>query len=160
MKRLRALLGADRGTATIEFALISVFIFGAIMVALDFGFYTQQKLKLGNAVEQAAILAFNSQSTTTASSYVQAYAGTKVTPTVTVTCNGVSTCDGKCSCITASGGFTAPATCASPRASCTGGGTQGYYMKILASETYQAVIVPNRYLGGGTMSQSAVVRLQ
>ena len=118
MRCLLTLLRARKGSATIEFAMTSLFLFGVIMVALDFGFYTQQKLKLGSAVEEAAILAYNSQSTTGAIPYVQTYANNKVAPTVTVTCNGVSTCDGKCSCITATGTFTAPANCSSPRVTC------------------------------------------
>jgi hypothetical protein len=33
-------------------------------------------------------------------------------------------------------------------------------MKISASATYNAVIVPDQYLNGGTMTSNAVVRLQ
>lgn len=162
MRRLRSLLADRRGTATIEFALVSLFLFGTMMVALDFGFYTQQKLRLGSAVEQAAVLAYNTQvssTTSTISNYVRDYAGTKNAPTVTITCNGTTACgDGKCSCVNASGGFVVAATC---NATCSGSSAiSGNYMKIVASAVYPATIVPDSYLGGGTMTQSAVVRLQ
>lgn len=159
MSRRRGLLQACRGSATIEFALTSLYLFGTLMVALDFGFYAQQKLRLGSAVEQAAVLAFNTQSTAAISTYIQNYAGTKATPTVTVTCNGTATCgDGRCSCVTSSGGFTTPGAC---NTACSGSSAvSGNYVKIVAATTYAAVIVPNAYLGGGTLTQSAVVRLQ
>jgi Flp pilus assembly protein TadG len=152
-----------RGVATIEFALASLFLFATISVALDFGFNIQQKLKLGHAVEQAAILAYNQQTgsdTTTISNFVKAAAGTKNTPTVTITCNGTSTCgDGKCSCINSTtGAFIAASSC---NAACSGSSAiSGNYMKISASATYNAVIVPDQYLNGGTMTSNAVVRLQ
>lgn len=162
MIRLLIRLRSDqRGFAAVEFALISVFLFGTLTVGLDFGYYIQQKLKLGSAVEQAAILAYNTKVTTntsTISSYVQNYAGTKVAPTVTITCNGTTTCgDGKCSCITATGGFTIVGTC---NATCAGSNAvSGNYLKIVATTPYTAVIVPDRYLGGSTITQAAVVRL-
>ena len=152
-----------RGVATIEFAFASLFLFATISVALDFGFNIQQKLKLGHAVEQAAILAFNQQTgsnTSTISNFVKAAAGTRNTPTVTITCNGTSSCgDGKCSCINSStGAFTLAAAC---NTSCAGSSAiSGNYMKISASATYNAVIVPDQYLNGGTMTSNAVVRLQ
>ena len=152
----------NRGVATIEFAFASLFLFATISVALDFGFNIQQKLKLGHAVEQAAILAFNQQTgsnTSTISNFVKAAAGTRNTPTVTITCNGTSTCgDGKCSCINSSGGLVLAASC---NATCAGSSAiSGNYMKISASATYNAVIVPDQYLNGGTMTSNAVVRLQ
>ena len=152
-----------RGVATIEFALASLFLFATISVALDFGFNIQQKLKLGHAVEQAAILAYNQQTgsdTSTITNFVKAAAGTRNTPTVTITCNGTSTCgDGHCGCINSTtGALVLAAAC---NATCAGSSAiSGNYMKIAASATYNAVIVPNQYLNGGTMTSSAVVRLQ
>lgn len=145
-----------------EFAFLSLFFFAGVMVALDFGLYVQQKLKLGSAVEQGVVLAYNTKvgsNTSGISTYVQSYAGTKATPTVTITCNGTSTCgDGKCSCVTSTGGFTIAASC---NATCSGSSAiSGNYMKIVAAETYQPMVVPNKLLGGTTMTQSAVVRLQ
>ena len=168
MTRLRTLLRNERGTATIEFALVSLFLFGTMMVALDFGFYTQQKLRLGSAVEQGAILGYNTQvasaaAATNIGTYVSTYAGTKNTPNVGVTCNGgtanSAVCgDGKCSCVTSGGAFTIVASC---NAACSGSNAiSGNYMKITATAVYPATIVPDRYLGGGNIVQSAVVRLQ
>jgi Flp pilus assembly protein TadG len=162
MKHLIALLRNRRGTATIEFALASLFLFATIMVALDFGYYTQQKLQLGSAVGQAAVIAFNQQTgsdTTGISNYVKAAAATKATPTVSVTCNGTNSCgDGKCSCISGSGNFAIANSC---NAACGGSDAiSGNYMKIVATTTYNSVIVPDRWLGGSTMTSTAVVRLQ
>jgi len=161
MKMLARLFRSARGSATIEFAFVSLFLFGVITVALDFGVYAHQKLKLGSAVEQAAILAYNKQigsNTTSISDYILASAGTNSTPTVAITCNGTTTCgDGKCSCLTATGGFSSAASC---NVACSSGAISGNYMKIVASATYSSIVVPDRWLGGSTMTQSAVVRLQ
>lgn len=161
MTRLRLLWRDRRGSATVEFAFASLLLFATIMVGLDFGVYAQQKLKLGSAVEQGAILAYNNQvgaTTTGISTYVRAAAQTSNAPTVTITCNGTATCgDGKCSCLTSTGSFTIAATC---NAACATGAISGNYLKIVASTTYPSIVVPDRYLGGSTMTQSAVVRLQ
>jgi len=167
MNRLRSFFADRKGTAAVEFAFVSLFFFATLMVALDFGFYTQQKLKLGASVEQAAILAYNKQigtaatpTTTTVRDYVQNYSGLQTAPTATVTCNGGGTAvcgDGKCSCITSTGTFTYPVAC---NAACPTGGVAGNYLKIDAQATYHAVIVPNQYLNNSTIKQTAVVRLQ
>jgi Flp pilus assembly protein TadG len=165
MKSLRTLFADRKGVAAIEFAFVSVFLFGILMVALDFGFYTQQRLKLGGAVEQAAIIAYNQQlgttatpSTATVSNYVQTYSGLKNAPVATITCNGTANCgDGKCSCITSAGGFSIVATC---NLACPTGGLSGNYLQVSATATYNSVIVPDKYLNGGQMTQVAVVRLQ
>jgi Flp pilus assembly protein TadG len=168
MRRLpflaRRLRSDRRGVAAVEFALISCFLFATMMVGLDFGFYIQQKLRLGSAVEQAAMLAYDQQvtsNTATISSYIQTYSGVKVTPTVAITCNGTTTCgDGKCSCITSTGGFTITTACNATCAAYGSASVSGNYLKIVATTPYTAVIVPDRYLGGSTIMQTAVVRLQ
>lgn len=155
------LLRDSKGVAAVEFALTSLFLFGIVMVGLDFGVYAQQKLRLGSAVEQAAVLAYNTQigsNTTSLVTFVQTAAKTSNTPAVTITCNGTSTCgDSKCSCLTAAGGFTIVGSC---NAACGSGAISGNYLKIVASTTYPSIVVPDKYLGGSTMTQSAVVRLQ
>jgi Flp pilus assembly protein TadG len=161
MKPIKQLSSDQGGVAAVEFALASVMMFVVIMVGLDFGLYAQQKLRLGGAVEQAAVLAYNTQvggTTTSISTYVQTAAKTISTPAVTITCNGTSTCgDGKCSCLTSTGGFTIALSC---NLACTSGAISGNYMKIVASAAYPSMIVPDKYLGGTTITQSAVVRLQ
>jgi Flp pilus assembly protein TadG len=156
---------AERGVATIEFALLSMFFFAAVMVALDFGVYVQQKMKLGQVVEQGAILAFNTRDSvnaTTIQTYVKAAGGLTANPTIT--CNG-GTCAVAASrtstdyrCINQTTGAIETATYTAG-ASCSSGGNAGYYLKITATKTYRAIVVPNRFLGGSTMTQSAVVRL-
>jgi len=164
----RALLRQQRGVATIEFAFASVFFFAILMVGLDFGVYAQQNLKLGSAVEQGAMIAFTNRSgavnTTQIGNYVTSMAGG--TPTMSYRCNGSTDCSGTATqmCIGApatSGGwptFTSPNGTGSS-ATCTSGATPGSYLVIRATRTYQSVVVPNKYLSGGTMQQQAVVRL-
>jgi len=165
MSRLRFLKGDRKGSATIEFAFASLLMFGTIMVALDFGFFVQQKLKLGNVVEQAAILAYNRQvgaDTSSIKTYVETYSGLNTAPQAKISCNGTdATTDlcslNRCSCITAAGAFTIAAGCNVP---CGTGAVSGNYLRIEASATYKSVIVPDKYLNNATMKQVAVVRLQ
>jgi len=169
MTRLLSFLRHQNGNATVEFAFASLFLFGIIVVALDFGIYAQQSLKLGSAVEQGGIIAFNngpnSLDTASIGAYIAATTGNS--PTVTYQCNGGS-CPGTATdkkCIgapAAPGGwptFTTPATDASGNKVCSTGASPGYYLVIRASRTYRSVVVPNRYLNGGTMRQQTVVRL-
>ena len=171
MTRLLSFFRQQKGSATIEFALVSLFFFGIVMVGLDFGIYAQQNLKLGNAVEQASIVAFDARSAqpvvdkTKLGNYITAVVGGS--PTVTIQCNGATTCDNsapasKCIGAPATAGgwptFTDP-TGSGSSVTCTGGGIPGYYVVIRATRTYKSVVVPDKYLNGGTMQQQAVVRL-
>jgi len=170
MSRLRAFLRQQKGSATVEFALVSVFFFGILMVGLDFGIYAQKTLKLGNAVEQASIVAFDARAaqpavnTNQISTYITSVVGGS--PTVTIRCNGVATCDGTApatQCIgapaTAGGWPTFTTPTASGGTVCTNGAVPGYYVVIRATQTYKSVVVPNQYLNNGAMQQQAVVRL-
>jgi Flp pilus assembly protein TadG len=166
---LARLRRAQDGVATIEFAFLSLFFFGIMTVALDFGMYVQEKLKLGQAVEQGVILAFNirdGDATTFKPATIQTFVKStaKLTALPTVTCNNM-TCVAKASrgasdyrCINQSSGAIL-STAQASGAACTGGGNAGYYLKIVATKTYRPMVVPNRWLGGTTMTQSAVVRL-
>ena len=168
MIRLRTLSRDARGSATIEFAFASLFLFGIMMVALDFGVYAQQNLRLGNAIEQGAVLAFNNRTastidTTTITNYVSAVAGGS--PAVSYQCNGAtcsSTVTSKCVAAPAAAGgwpsFSSPTT-SNNVSVCSDGSVPGYYLVIRATKTYHAVIVPNQYLNGTSMFQQAVVRL-
>ena len=168
MIQLVAFLRQQKGSATIEFALVSLFFFGIVMVALDFGIYTQQNLKLDNAVEQAAVIAFDARAgqpavnTAQLSTYITSTISGS--PTVTIQCNGSTTCgtaSSKCIGAPATAGgwptFTDPT--ASGGTACTSGATPGYYVVIRAAKTYRSVVVPDKYLNNGAMQQQAVVRL-
>lgn len=158
----------QRGSATIEFAIASLFLFGVLMVGLDFGVYAQQNLRLGNAVQQGAVLAFNNRAagsvdTNMIGNYVAAAAGGP--PAMTYLCNGsacTTTPTAKCiAAPAASGGwptFTDPSG-SGTSATCGDGSVPGQYLVIRATRTYQPVIVPDRYLNGKTMQQQVVVRL-
>ncbi len=167
MRVLRRLFRARRGSATVEFGLLSLFFFGIAMVALDFGFYVQQKLKLGSAVEQGAIFAFNTRDAinpTNVTNLVKTAASLPGTPTVS--CNNNVTCVALASrstndyrCIDQTTGVIGT-TAYAVGAACSGGGTAGYYLKIVATRTYNAMIVPDKWLNGTALTQTAVVRLQ
>lgn len=164
----RDMVRDERGSATVEFALASLFLFGIMLVGLDFGVYAQQNLRLGSAVQQGAVIAFNDRGSSTVDTskigtYITATAGGS--PTMSYQCNG-----GSCSatltamCLTgaaASGGwptFTA-ATVSGGVSSCADGAAPGKYLVIRATRTFQSVVVPDQYLGGKTMTQQAIVRL-
>ena len=166
-RRLRALRRDERGVAAVEFGIWSVIFFLTMTVALDFGMYINYQLKLGGAVEQASVYAFNTRDNvnmTTIRDYAVAASGlTSPAPVVTVGCNGgTSNCVNaarKCACITGS----APTptytetTCGQ---ACPAGGNAGYYLNIKAQYLYSPVLVPNRWLEGNKITETAVVRLQ
>lgn len=157
-------LGPDqRGTATIEFALLSLFFFGVIVVALDFGMFVQQKLRLGSAVEQAGLMAFNTRDAVNPvnlSNYIVAAAQTKTAPTASITCNQGQSCvnsNRQCACYNAATGIFTDSACST---TCADGALSGYYLKISATMPYTTLVAPNAWLRGATLSQTAVVRLQ
>lgn len=168
MIRLATLLRQQKGSATVEFALVSLFFFGIVIVALDFGIYTQQNLKLGNAVEQAAVVAFDSRASqpNVNTSQLSTYITSTVSgsPAVTIHCNAATTCDGTASskCIGApstTGGWPTFTDPTGSGGACANGASPGFYVVIRATKTYKAVVVPDKYLNNGTMQQQAVVRL-
>lgn len=171
MIRAIALLAHEKGSATVEFALVSIFFFGIVVVGLDFGIYAQQNLKLDHAVEQASVIAFNSRAgqptvnTSQLSNYITAVVGG--TPAISFQCNGSTSCSAaapasKCIGAPASAGgwptFTDP-TGGAGNQTCASGAIPGYYLVIRAVRTYKSVVVPDKYLNNGTMQQQAVVRL-
>lgn len=170
--RLARRLRRDRrGAATIEFALWGSFVFIGMLTALDFGLWQSYQLRLSSAVEQGSILAFNGRGTLDQAAagqigrYVSATAHLPLPGAVTVTtgCNGgtdncVAT-SRTCACIATAGTTNsyAAASCGEP---CPGGSTAGYYLTIRASYPYHAVVLPDAWLDGRDMIDSAVVRLQ
>jgi len=156
-----------RGVATIEFALLSVLFFFVMTAGLDIAMWYQQRLRLDSAVEQGAMIAFNSRASVDQAAirtYVAAAAKLSAAPTVTVGCNGGSAnCVNSartCACL--GGGTPTPSyTVAACNASCADGSLAGYYMTITAVATSDTMLVPAAMLGGAmTQTRSAVVRLQ
>jgi Flp pilus assembly protein TadG len=174
MRRLLSRLRREvRGVATIEFAIWSSLFFASMLVAMDFALWRTQQLRLGSAIEQGGVLAFTNRATldNTIAQSIRTYVQTAATvtggatPTVTVTCNGVSPCPAPasrtCACLSTSAtgvnSFGAAATCGS---SCAGGSTAGYYLQLRVSRPYQSAILPHAMLAGRAMVESVVVRLQ
>lgn len=156
-----------RGMATVEFALLSVLFFFVMTAGLDIGMWNQQRLRLDSAVEQGAMIAFNSRANVDQAAirtYVAAAAKLPAAPTVTVGCNGGSSncvnASRPCACL--SGSTPAPAyTATACNATCADGSLAGYYMNIRAVATSSTMLVPEAMLGGNMVqTRSAVVRLQ
>lgn len=164
MRKPTCLLCDGRGTATIEFALLSVFFFISLTAALDIGLWYQQRLRLDSAVDQGAMIAFGSRASVDQAAigtFVAAAAKLSAPPTVTVGCNGgASNCvnTGRtCACVS---GSVPTFTAAACNAGCADGSLAGYYMTIDASAASQTIIVSSSVLGGITQKRRAVVRLQ
>lgn len=156
-----------RGTATIEFALLSVLFFVGLSAALDIGLWYQQRLRLDSAVDQGAMIAFGSRANVDQAAigtFVAAAAKLTTAPTVTVGCNG-----GTSNCVNSSrtyacvsGGSPSPVFAVATHLNdpCADGSLAGYYMTIDVSAASQTVIVPSSVLGGITQKRRAVVRLE
>lgn len=154
----------QRGVATIEFALSSIFILSLLVVSADFGIYALHKQRLKRAVSEASIAAFNARTNVDpvkVAQYVTASAHIGSTPTVSVTCNDGSSCVNvarNCGCISpTNGSFTAHAQCG---ATCPSGGLSGYYLTIAAESTYHHVVLPNPWLDGSKITARVTVRMQ
>jgi Flp pilus assembly protein TadG len=164
-------LGGDEGgVATIEFALLSVLFFAVISAVLDIGLWFQQRLRIDAAVEQGAMIAFNSRMSVDADairSFVASAAKLSAAPTVTVGCNGGTT---PASCVNGGRSYVClsgagSAAVYAPSAGgldqpCPGGGLSGYYMTIRAVATAGTIVVPASLLGSMTQTRTAVVRLE
>jgi Flp pilus assembly protein TadG len=160
----RLLQRDDRGTATIEFALLSVLFFVALSAALDIGIWYQQRLRIDAAVDQGAMIAFGSRTNVDQAAigtFVAAAAKLSTAPAVVVGCNGgTSNCvnsSRSCACLS---GSTPTFTAAACNASCADGSLAGYYMTIEATATSQTVVVPTAALGSMTQKRRAVIRLE
>ena len=168
IRRLLLRLRQDqRGVATIEFALLSVLFFFVMTAGLDIGMWYQQRLRVDSAVEQGAMIAFNTRTNVDQAAvrtYVGAAAKLSAAPIVTVGCNG-----GTNNCANAgrtyaciSGSPPTPTyTAAALNATCADGSLAGYYMNIKAVATSSTMLVPAAMLGGNMVqTRSAVVRLE
>lgn len=164
---LSRLCGDQRGMATVEFALLSVLFFFVMTAGLDLGMWYQQRLRVENAIEQGAMIAFSTRTNVDQAAignYVAAAARLTSTPTVTVGCNGgMSNCvnaSRTCACV--SGTTPTPTyTAAACNATCADGSLAGYYMNIKAVATSNTMLVPAAMLGGSMVqTRSAVVRLE
>lgn len=161
---MRRLAADTRGTATIEFALLSVFFFVALTAVLDIGIWYQHRLRLDSAVEQGAMLAFGTRSNVdqaAIATFVAAAAKLSIAPTIKVGCNGgTSNCvnsSRSCACVS---GTTPTFTAATCNASCADGSLAGYYLTIEASATSTPMVVSSSVLGGITQQRRALVRLE
>lgn len=156
-----------RGVATIEFALLSVLFFFVMTAGLDIGMWYQQRLRLDSAVEQGAMIAFNSRSSVDQAAigtFVAAAAKLSTAPVVTVGCNGGSAncvnTSRTCACVTGTTPTPTYITTAC-NAACADGSLAGYYLNIKAVATSSTMLVPAAMLGGNMVqTRSAVVRLQ
>jgi Flp pilus assembly protein TadG len=166
--RIRSLVHARRGAATVEFALWSILIFAALLPCLDFALYLTNAGRLSTAVHQGAMLAYKARDSAIDEGqlirYVQASSGLQAgTVSATVRCNGgTQSCTAPvatrtCTCITA----TTPVSYAttSCTATCSSGAKPGFYLTLQASHLHRSLF-PDPWLDGRQLSQSTTVRLQ
>ncbi len=165
---LRALRQDSRGVAVTEFAIWATLFFFGVMAALDFGDFYIKRGQLNDALAVSTVGAFQNRDNV-AFADIQAEVRNMAQSqslTVTVTCNGgPAACTNSsrtCACLLTNGNYAAAASCG---ATCTGGGvtansTAGYYLTVTATRPYSPMILPSGVLGGGSIRQSATVRLQ
>lgn len=164
LDKLLPVRGDRRGVAAVEFALWSSLIFSVLLVSADFAIFTFYKARLKRAVSAASLAAYNGKDDVDAemiAKYVTATAAIPgVTPEVSVTCNGGTSCadiDGLCGCISLPDGhFTPTGACSD---TCPSQGVAGTYLTISARAVYHHVVIPNPWLEGQAMTATAVVRL-
>jgi Flp pilus assembly protein TadG len=167
MPRGARALQDETGSATVEFALLTLFFFVFSLLALDVASYYVQRSQLASAVSAASLSAFASRSAVSFQSipdYVQNAARLPVAPSISVSCNGTAgSCVNtgrSCACLSRTGSY-ASATCGSAcPAGSTAGSTAGYYLQISASARYWAMVLPNGMLNGLPIDQSVTVRLE
>ncbi|MHA6718806.1 TadE/TadG family type IV pilus assembly protein [Sphingomonas sp. RS6] len=167
MPRRRHLLRDQRGSATIEFALLTVFFFVFSLLALDVAGYFLQRSQLASAVSAGSISAFANRSSVPFQSlpaYVQNASRLTPLPQVSVGCNGATggcvNSGRSCACLSRTGTYQNVSCGSSCPAGMTAGSTAGYYMQISATTTYRALLLPKGMLNGTPITQSVTVRLQ
>lgn len=151
-----------KGVAAIEFALWSVLITVPLLTGLDFGLYTVRKLRMNSAVEQAAIVAFQTRQTinqTVITDVVtRAWGGGG---TVDVRCNGSTTCvntSRPCGCISGFANRMPTFTSTTCTATCANGTKPGYYLTVRATANYAPTI--RGIAPPATLDRTTTVRLQ
>ena len=168
--RLAARLRDNRkGVATVEFALWASLILAAMLPCIDFGLYLLNQSRLGAAVGQASILAYNmrdadSVNVNQLSQYVPAASGlASGSVTTSITCNGTQSCatpktSRTCACPSGSRPvtYTPAASCG---ATCASGATAGYYLTVQGGYVHRS-IAANPLLDGKTVTNETTVRLQ
>jgi Flp pilus assembly protein TadG len=165
MQRVRHLLRERRGVATIEFALLTLFFFAVMLLALDFGAYFIQRSRIGSAVSAASLSTFSARTNvpfTNIAGYVQNAAQLPALQ-VSVTCNGSMSCANSsrsCACLTKTGSFVGASCGATCGTDTTASSTAGYYLRISATTPYQAMVLPKGMLNGTPITQSVTVRLE
>ncbi|UYY78722.1 TadE/TadG family type IV pilus assembly protein [Sphingomonas sp. R1] len=167
MRRRYQLAGDVRGAATVEFALLTLFFFAFVLLALDVAGYFVQRSQMAAAVSAASVSAFANRTSVpfdTLPGYVQNAARLPTAPQVSLACNGVAgactNANRSCACLSKTGAFAA-ASCGSVcSGGATTGSTAGYYLQISASAQYRAMVLPNGMLNGTPVAQSVVIRLQ
>ncbi|WP_029623050.1 TadE/TadG family type IV pilus assembly protein [Sphingomonas elodea] len=166
MNRSR-LMRDQRGAATIEFAMLTLFFFVFALLALDVGGYFVQRSQMAAAVSAGSMSAFANRNAVPFQSlpgYVQNAARLPGAPQVSIACNGVAggctNSNRSCACLSKTGGFVDAICGGSCGAGTTPGSTGGYYLQITASAQYKAMVLPSGMLNGTPIVQSVMIRLQ
>lgn len=135
-----------------------------LIAGFDHALFTIRKLDLNSAIEQAAIYAFQTRDAASSTTIAAIVTSSVSTATVSIRCNGTSTCTNTSrSCFCPQGysagvpTFTAAASCS---ATCTDGTTAGYFMTIRAQATYQSMFAISGISPPTALDQTITVALQ
>lgn len=163
-RAFRSLARDRRGVATIETALWVSLVCLPLVAGFDYALFTMRRLNLNSAIEQAAISAFQTRDAVDKTQIAAIVTAGYSTATVTVTCNGTTTCTNTsrpCSCPQGySAGvptFTAAASCST---ACTDGTKAGYFMTIRGQATYRPLFALAGINPPTALDQTVTVALQ
>lgn len=156
------------GSAALEFAIIAPVFAVTLIAIVDFAFAFYSKLELSSAVSAGAQYAYlNGQALTssTAAAFITNVqtvvkgASALTLPAPTVLYNNVASGAnaGNCYCISTSGTWTT-GTCGT--ACSTNGPTAGKYVSISANYSYAPIFPTDKYISSGTITESALIRVQ
>lgn len=155
MSALHALRRARRGTAALEFALLTPLLLAFLGGVTDFGLVTIARSQLANAVAQGAqyaILTGTDVSPTTIKTLVQ-----KASPLNNLTATVTPAAGAACYCISGSPLALVSATCT---ATCPDGTAPGEYLTISATYTYNPIMPFYSKMASTTLTEKAQVRIQ
>lgn len=148
------IVGADRGSAAIEFGLVAPILVAMLLGILDFGIGFWDQLQVNTAAQAGAAYAVTTGFNSTAISNAVTSGGPtaiQASPAPAETCG----------CPNATSGITA-ATPATPPCSgtCSGGGSPGTYVTVNAQLSYTTIFPWPGLARPLTLKSTAMVRIQ
>lgn len=157
---LTALARSLRGTAAVEFALVSVVLLTMLGGLVDFGLMLWTKNRLAGGVAAGAQYAFDTWPTVGSGTMAQYRASIRsvVQATSSLSPVNVTVTPLICYCISGTPAtLSASATC---KVTCPDGTPPGSYIGIVANYTYHPIMPYYSALANATLQESATARVQ